>query len=81
DFSPQTRFVKVNDQFIFNVAPIPSLDAGYVGPTRIQREWGRLSINEEIIIEALGDSVIDANSDVYLGRMDVEISFLTPNQE
>ncbi|KAJ2656742.1 transport between ER and Golgi ATPase protein [Coemansia sp. RSA 1200] len=81
DFSPQTRFVKVNDQFIFNVAPIPSLDAGYVGPTRIQREWGRLSINEEIIIEALGDSVIDASSDVYLGRMDVEISFLTPNQE
>ncbi|KAJ1733262.1 transport between ER and Golgi ATPase protein [Coemansia sp. Benny D160-2] len=81
DFSPQTRFVKVNDQFIFNVAPIPSLDAGYVGPTRIQREWGRLSINEEIIIEALGDSVIDANADVYLGRMDVEISFLTPNQE
>ncbi|KAJ2381512.1 transport between ER and Golgi ATPase protein, partial [Coemansia sp. RSA 2559] len=81
DFDPQTRFVKVNDRFIFNVAPIPSLDSGHIGPTRIQREWGRLSINEEVIVEALSDSVVDAESNVYLGRMDVELSFLTPSQE
>ncbi|KAJ1662184.1 transport between ER and Golgi ATPase protein [Coemansia sp. RSA 1646] len=81
DFDPRTRFVKVNDKFIFNIAPIPSLEGGHIGPTRIQREWGRLSINEEVIVEALSDSVVDASSNVYLARMDVELSFLTPSQE
>ncbi|KAJ1884161.1 transport between ER and Golgi ATPase protein, partial [Kickxella alabastrina] len=68
-------------QYIFNILPIPGLPSGKIGPTKIQREWGQFSINQEVVVEAMGDSVVDSNSNVFLSRMDVEVSFLTPSQE
>ncbi|KAJ1995461.1 transport between ER and Golgi ATPase protein [Coemansia spiralis] len=81
DFDSRTRFARINDQFIFNIVPVPSLESSQIGPTRIQREWGQFSINKEVLVEALSDSVADTGFNIYLGRMDVEISFLTPSHE
>ncbi|KAJ2818361.1 transport between ER and Golgi ATPase protein, partial [Coemansia furcata] len=81
DFDRTVRFVIVDGQYIFNVKPVPGLDAGQIGPTYIQRVWGQFSINKDVLVEAMSDSVVDARSNVFLSRMDVEISFLKPAQE
>ncbi|KAJ1719416.1 transport between ER and Golgi ATPase protein [Coemansia erecta] len=81
DFDKSVRFVRVNDQFIFNIIPIRGLVPGQIGPTRIQREWGQFSINKEVVVEAMSDSVVDARSNVFLSRMDIEVSFMSSAQE
>ncbi|KAJ2811351.1 transport between ER and Golgi ATPase protein, partial [Coemansia sp. 'formosensis'] len=81
DFDRTVRFVIVDGQYIFNVKPVSGLDAGQIGPTYIQRVWGQFSINKDVLVEAMSDSVVDARSNVFLSRMDVEISFLKPAQE
>ncbi|KAJ1877166.1 hypothetical protein LPJ66_012160, partial [Kickxella alabastrina] len=37
DFEKSVRFVRVNEQYIFNILPIPGLPSGKIGPTKIQR--------------------------------------------
>ncbi|KAJ2705739.1 transport between ER and Golgi ATPase protein [Coemansia sp. IMI 203386] len=81
DFDGSVRFVRINEQFIFNIVPIPGLRSGEIGPTKVQREWGRLSIGEYVIVEAMSNSLVDASSSVFLCRMDMEISFFNPSQE
>ncbi|KAJ1821340.1 transport between ER and Golgi ATPase protein [Coemansia sp. RSA 2675] len=81
DFDRTVRFVVVDGQYIFNVKPVPGLDAGQIGPTYIQRVWGQFSINKDVLVEAMSDSVVDARSNVFLSRMEVEVSFLKPAQE
>ncbi|KAJ2055492.1 transport between ER and Golgi ATPase protein [Coemansia sp. S155-1] len=81
DFDRTVRFVIVDGQYIFNVKPVPGLDSGQIGPTYIQRVWGQFSINKDVLVEAMSDSVVDARLNVFLSRMDVEISFLKPAQE
>ncbi|KAJ2730335.1 transport between ER and Golgi ATPase protein [Coemansia sp. BCRC 34962] len=81
DFDRTVRFVIVDGQYIFNVKPVPGLDAGHIGPTYIQRVWGQFSINQDVLVEAMSDSVVDARSNAFLSRMEVEVSFLKPAQE
>ncbi|KAJ2718424.1 transport between ER and Golgi ATPase protein [Coemansia sp. Benny D115] len=81
DFDQSIRFVRINEQFIFNIKPIPELASGQIGPSQIQREWGQFSINKEVLVEAIGDSIVDSRSSVFLSRMDVEISFIKAVQE
>ncbi|KAJ2156141.1 transport between ER and Golgi ATPase protein [Coemansia sp. RSA 552] len=81
DFGRGARFVKVNNEFIFNILSSGSLRAGEIGPSGIQRQWAKLSINKEVTMEVLGDELVDSRESVYLSSMDVEISFLRPMQE
>ncbi|KAI8323952.1 AAA-domain-containing protein [Martensiomyces pterosporus] len=81
DFDDTVRHVKVNGEFIFNIAAVPGVDAGVIGPTRIQRSWAQFSVNQEVLVEAMANPAADPTSSVYLISMDVEISFLSPNQE
>ncbi|KAJ2001788.1 transport between ER and Golgi ATPase protein [Coemansia thaxteri] len=81
DFDRSIRFVIVDGQYIFNIKPVPDLEAGQIGPTYIQRVWGQFSINKDVLVEAMSDSVVDSRSSVFLSRMDVEVSFLKPAQE
>lgn len=81
DFGKSVRFVKVNGQYIFNIIPVSGLNSGEIGPTKIQRQWGRFSMNADVLVEAMGDSVVDARSSVFLSRMEVAISFFSPAQE
>ncbi|KAJ2851464.1 transport between ER and Golgi ATPase protein [Coemansia brasiliensis] len=77
DFSKDTRFVRINDKFMFSIFPSSACLPGELGPAGLQRQWAQLSINQEVTVEALDES----QAGIYLGTMDVELSFLTPSKE
>ncbi|KAJ2631271.1 transport between ER and Golgi ATPase protein [Coemansia sp. RSA 1290] len=77
DFSKDTRFVRINDRFMFSIYPSSACLPGELGPAGLQRQWAQLSINQEVTVEALDES----QAGIYLGTMDVELSFLTPSKE
>ncbi|KAJ1953843.1 transport between ER and Golgi ATPase protein, partial [Dipsacomyces acuminosporus] len=81
DFGTNVRHVKVNDQFIFNIQPVQGMESGLIGPSRIQRTWAELSINQQVLVEAIADPATDPQSSVHLISMDVEVSFNSPSQE
>ncbi|KAJ1944930.1 transport between ER and Golgi ATPase protein, partial [Linderina macrospora] len=81
DFDNSVRYVCINSNYIFNVRPVSELPSGMIGPSRIQRNWAQFSINQEVLVEAMSNPGADPKSNVFAISMDVDISFLTPNQE
>ncbi|KAJ1727435.1 transport between ER and Golgi ATPase protein [Coemansia biformis] len=83
-FGPRVRLVKVNERFVFSIQRSTACAPGEIGPAVLQRQWAQLSIGQEVTVEALDDAAAGATSGpagVFLSRMEVELSFMWPNQE
>ncbi|OMH78523.1 Vesicular-fusion protein sec18 [Zancudomyces culisetae] len=70
DFKASTKYVKVNENYIFNAVATDDLDAGLIGPSRIHRTWAQLSLYQDVLVELFDPLAID--EDVYLDSMDIE---------
>ncbi|KAJ2708976.1 transport between ER and Golgi ATPase protein, partial [Coemansia spiralis] len=80
-FDPSIRFVRVNDRFVFNIQRSPACSPGEIGPAVLQRQWAQLSIGQEVTVDALDDAAGGGPASVFLSRMELELSFMWPNQE
>ncbi|PVU87142.1 hypothetical protein BB559_006171 [Furculomyces boomerangus] len=79
DISPDVKYVILDGSYIFNAFPTNELESGLIGPTRTHRMWAMLSVNQEVRIQPF-DPFRDGK-DVYLSKIDIEVSFFSKNQE
>ncbi|ORX86714.1 AAA-domain-containing protein [Basidiobolus meristosporus CBS 931.73] len=74
DFDPSTRYVSLNDQFVFTIHFDNSFPSGQIGTTLFHRRWASLSLNQEVYIQPYDP--LSEGVDVYLGSLNLEVKFL-----
>ncbi|KAG0342587.1 transport between ER and Golgi ATPase protein [Podila humilis] len=71
DFSPQTRYILVDHQFVFSIRLVEAAAEGTLGFSNVQRKWANISLNKEIDVQPFDPSL--DGPEVYLSSIEVEV--------
>ncbi|KAF9301712.1 transport between ER and Golgi ATPase protein [Mortierella antarctica] len=79
DFSPHTRYILVDHQFVFSIRLVDAAAECTLGFSNMQRKWAAISLNKEIDVQPFDPSL--DGPEVYLHSIEVEVGFLVKNPE
>ncbi|KAK9720430.1 transport between ER and Golgi ATPase protein [Basidiobolus ranarum] len=74
DFEPSTRYVSLNEQFVFTIHFENSFTSGQIGTSLFHRRWASLSLNQEVFVQPYDP--LSEGVNVYLGTLNLEVKFL-----
>ncbi|KAK9711822.1 transport between ER and Golgi ATPase protein [Basidiobolus ranarum] len=74
DFDPSTRYVSVNEHFVFTLQFENNFPSGQIGTTLFHRRWASLSLNQEVFVQPYDP--LSEGVNVYLGTLNLEVKFL-----
>ncbi|CAI2191442.1 11013_t:CDS:10, partial [Funneliformis geosporum] len=79
DFSPNVRYVIIDDQFVFSIKLDDNQSPRLIGTTMMHRRWASLSLNQEVSV-APYDPAYESPYH-YLGKIELEVGFHRKHQD
>ncbi|CAG8616139.1 9277_t:CDS:10 [Funneliformis mosseae] len=79
DFSPNVRYVIVDDQFVFSIKPDENQSSRQLGTTMMHRRWASFSLNQEVSVAPY--EPIYEGPYHYLGIIELEVGFYRKIQD
>ncbi|CAO1638881.1 unnamed protein product [Sympodiomycopsis kandeliae] len=79
---PGTQYILVEGRYVFTVAPDPTgqIQPGSIGTALLQRQWAGLSLTGHYVRAEVYDPMAQGPG-IYLGGLDIELSFLRSGTE
>ncbi|KAF9971654.1 transport between ER and Golgi ATPase protein [Actinomortierella ambigua] len=79
DFPSNTRYILVDNRYVFSIRYEDHFEPGYLGFSGLQRKWANLALNQEIEVQQFDPSM--DGPQCFLYTVEVEVSLFAKNAE